>query len=64
MDKAVREAFEYIEALHSKSNRKFSVPTGFYELDDLLGGFQKSDLVIIACKTINGKNCFRAIGCS
>src|SRR3990170_3148882 len=33
MDKAVREAFEYIEALHSKSSRKFSVPTGFYELD-------------------------------
>ncbi len=58
MDKAVREAFEYIEALHSKSNRKFSVPTGFYELDDLLGGFQKSDLVIIAARPSMGKTAF------
>lgn len=55
MDKAVREAFEYIEALHSKSSRKFSVPTGFYELDDMLGGFQKSDLVIIAARPSMGK---------
>ena len=58
MDKAVREAFEYIEALHSKSNRKFSVPAGFYELDDLLGGFQKSDLVIIAARPSMGKTAF------
>jgi replicative DNA helicase len=55
MDKAVREALEYIEAIHSNSNTKFSVPTGFYELDDLLGGFQKSDLIIIAARPSMGK---------
>ncbi|MCH7827732.1 MAG: replicative DNA helicase, partial [Bacteroidetes bacterium] len=39
MKHAVKNALEYIEAIHSKENKDFSVPTGFYELDDLLGGF-------------------------
>ena len=55
MDKAVRDALEYIEAIHSQSHQKFSVPTGFYELDEILGGFQKSDLVIIAARPSMGK---------
>lgn len=58
MDRAVREALEYIEAIHSKTHIKFSVPTGFYELDDLLGGFQKSDLVIVAARPSMGKTAF------
>jgi replicative DNA helicase len=58
MDRAVRDALEYIEALHSKTNQRFSVPTGFYELDDLLGGFQKSDLIIIAARPSMGKTAF------
>ena len=55
MDRAVRDALEYIEAIHSQSQQKFSVPTGFYELDEILGGFQKSDLVIIAARPSMGK---------
>jgi replicative DNA helicase len=55
MDRAVRDALEYIEAIHSKSNIKFSVPSGFYELDEMLGGFQKSDLIIIAARPSMGK---------
>jgi replicative DNA helicase len=55
MDRAVRDALEYIEAIHSKSSPQFSVPTGFYELDELLGGFQKSDLVVIASRPSMGK---------
>jgi replicative DNA helicase len=58
MDRAVRDALEYIEAIHSKSNKRFSVPTGFYELDEILGGFQKSDLVIIAARPSMGKTAF------
>lgn len=58
MDRAVRDALEYIEAIHSKTNQKFSVPTGFYELDDMLGGFQKSDLIIIAGRPSMGKTAF------
>ncbi len=55
MDQAVRDALEYIEAIHSNSNQKFSVPTGFYELDEMLGGFQKSDLIILAARPSMGK---------
>ncbi len=58
MDRAVREALEYIEAIHSRSNQGFSVPTGFYQLDDMLGGFQNSDLIIIAARPSMGKTAF------
>lgn len=55
MDRAVRDALEYIEAIHSNTKQKFSVPTGFYELDEMLGGFQKSDLIIVAARPSMGK---------
>ncbi len=58
MDRAVRDALEYIEAIHSQTHRKFSVPTGFYELDEILGGFQKSDLIIVAARPSMGKTAF------
>ena len=58
MDRAVRDALEYIEAIHSNTKQKFSVPTGFYELDEILGGFQKSDLIIIAARPSMGKTAF------
>jgi replicative DNA helicase len=55
MDRAVRDAMEYIETIHSSTHQKFSVPTGFYEMDELLGGFQKSDLIILAARPSMGK---------
>ena len=58
MDRAVREAIEHIEAIHSKKLSSFSVPTGFFGLDDLLGGFQKSDLIIVAARPSMGKTAF------
>lgn len=58
MDKAVKEALELIEAIHSKSISSFSVPSGFFALDDLLGGFQKSDLIIVAARPSMGKTAF------
>ncbi len=58
MDKAVKEALELIEAIHSKNISTFSVPSGFFALDDMLGGFQKSDLIIIAARPSMGKTAF------
>jgi len=58
MDRAVREAIEHIEAIHSKNISSFSVPTGFFALDELLGGFQKSDLIIVAARPSMGKTAF------
>lgn len=58
MDKAVHEALELIEAIHAKTNKSISVQTGYFALDDLLGGFQKSDLIIIAARPSMGKTAF------
>ncbi len=58
MDKAVKEAIEHIEAIHSRAISSFSVPSGFFGLDDLLGGFQKSDLIIVAARPSMGKTAF------
>ena len=55
MDRAVRDAMEYIETIHSSTHQKFSVPTGFHELDEILGGFQKSDLIVLAARPSMGK---------
>jgi replicative DNA helicase len=55
MDRAVRDAMEYIELIHDKKRQHFAVPTGFYLLDDILGGFQRSDLIILASRPSMGK---------
>ncbi|MCB0729699.1 MAG: replicative DNA helicase [Ignavibacteriae bacterium] len=58
MDRAVKEAMEHIEAIHSKKLSSFSVPTGYFALDEMLGGFQKSDLIIVAARPSMGKTAF------
>lgn len=58
MDKAVKEAIEHIEAIHSQKLGNFSVPTGLYNLDEVLGGFQKTDLIILAARPSMGKTAF------
>lgn len=58
LDKAVKDAMEYIEAIHSKKISTFAVQTDFYQLDEMLGGLQKSDLLIIAARPSMGKTAF------
>lgn len=45
----------HIEALMTRSGGVTGVPTGFKDLDDLTGGFQMSDLVILAGRPSMGK---------
>ena len=58
MKSAVKETIEYIEAIHSRDIANIAVPTGFAGLDNLLGGFQKSDLIIVAARPSMGKTAF------
>jgi replicative DNA helicase len=58
MQNAVKQALEYIEAIHQQHYNTFAVPSGFYELDQLLGGFQRSDLIIVAARPSMGKTAF------
>lgn len=49
------EAFDRIDQLHHEAGQLRGVPTGFTKLDSLLGGLQKSDLVILAARPSIGK---------
>lgn len=48
-------AFERIDENHREKGKLRGVSTGFHDLDALLGGFQKSDLVILAARPSCGK---------
>lgn len=52
---ALEEAWERIERIHRDRNALRGVPTGFEDLDNLLGGLQKSDLIVLAARPSLGK---------
>ena len=52
---ALEEAFERIDKLHKGEGALRGVATGFTDLDEILGGLQKSDLVILAARPSLGK---------
>lgn len=49
------DAFERIDEIHRDHGKLRGIPTGFPDLDNLLAGFQKSDLIIIAARPSVGK---------
>lgn len=51
-------AFDRIDELHREKGKLRGLPTGFTELDNILGGFQKSDLIILAARPSVGKTAF------
>jgi replicative DNA helicase len=58
MDKAVHDTLEMLESIHGTHSGVTGVPTGFYELDNLTGGWQNSDLIIVAGRPSSGKTAF------
>jgi replicative DNA helicase len=53
--KILYPTFEKIEQLQAAKGGITGVPTGFYDLDEMTGGFQKGDLVIVAARPSMGK---------
>ncbi len=51
----LHEAFDRFEKLSSAEHELRGVNTGFKSLDDILGGFKKSDLIILAARPSVGK---------
>ena len=47
-----------IEELRSAEGRLPGLPSGFWDLDDLTGGFQNNDLIIVAGRPSMGKTAF------
>jgi len=58
MPDAINEYFDRIEYLMQNQNVSLGVPSGFRDLDAMLGGFQKSDLLIFAGRPGMGKTSF------
>jgi len=51
----LEDAFNRIDELHKGDHKLRGVPTGFPDMDSILAGFQKSDLIIIAARPSIGK---------
>ena len=52
-------AYERIEKLHEGGGEKYrGIPTGFTELDNILSGLQRSDLIIVGARPSYGKTSF------
>ncbi len=51
----LNEAFERIDELHREKGKLRGIPTGYAALDNLLAGFQKSNLIVLAARPSVGK---------
>jgi replicative DNA helicase len=54
----LESAFVRIDEMHKDSSKFRGIPTGFYDLDNILSGLQRSDLVILAARPSIGKTSF------
>jgi replicative DNA helicase len=58
MHSAVHDTLEMLESIHGKHGGVNGVPTGFRDVDTLTGGWQNSDLIIVAGRPSSGKTSF------
>jgi len=54
----LKVAYERAEELGQKQNQLRGIPTGFKTIDNVLGGFQESNLIIVAARPSVGKSAF------
>jgi replicative DNA helicase len=58
MTDILHDTFQQIQDIHDRKARLLGMPTGFYEIDDLLSGLQKGQLYIVAGRPSMGKTSF------
>ena len=58
MSSAVHSTMEMLQSIHGKHSGVTGVPSAFTDLDNLTGGFQNSDLIIVAGRPSQGKTAF------
>jgi replicative DNA helicase len=58
MSTAVYSTMEMLQSIHGKHSGVTGVPSAFTDLDNLTGGFQNSDLIIVAGRPSQGKTAF------
>ncbi|HEX5797889.1 MAG TPA: replicative DNA helicase [Candidatus Saccharimonadales bacterium] len=55
LENILDESFERLDELHKDKGTIRGVPTGFKDLDNILAGLQKSDLIVLAARPSMGK---------
>lgn len=55
IENILADSFERLDELHKNKGKVRGVPTGFRDMDNILAGWQKSDLVILAARPAMGK---------
>lgn len=55
LSEILHETFDRLDELHREKGKLRGLPTGFGDLDNKLGGLQKSDLIILAARPSMGK---------
>ena len=55
LSKLLADAYDRLEYLHEHRGQIIGVPSGLTQLDTLLGGFQASDLIVVAARPSVGK---------
>ncbi len=58
MNEVLKDTLARLEAIHGRTGGITGIPSGFSRLDDLTGGWQRSDLIIIAARPSMGKTAF------
>lgn len=51
----MQDTFDYVEALMKRGGELTGLPTGFYKLDEMTGGLQPGELIVIAARPGMGK---------
>lgn len=58
VDQIVMNSLDIIQKASKTAGSVTGVPSGFYELDKLTAGFQRSDLILVAARPAMGKTAF------
>jgi replicative DNA helicase len=58
IQEVLSEYYERVDQIATRGEETLGVPTGFLDLDHLLGGMQSSDLLIVAGRPGSGKTAF------
>ena len=58
LEQILTESFDRLDELHKDKSKIRGVRTGYRDMDKLLAGFQRSDLIILAARPAMGKSTF------
>ena len=58
MRSVVKKAIEYIDKARSNDSGVSGIPSGFSDLDKMTGGWQRSDMIVLAARPGMGKTAF------